>query len=190
MIKGPLSFDDCPKGSVDASIPAVHTVGVVTERELWEANVARVEAVMHERWGQTDKSLAATFEAHQRAIDQVAQTTNARFASMDEFRAVLSDQAGRLATRVEVEQHAGANAVRITDLASRLDKVEARTLGIDDARTTTRQNSTLAITGVGLVIAVIVAVVTIIATRQPAAVVNTPGVDALATATVTVTTHP
>lgn len=135
-------------------------------RELWQANLDGLRALVNERWTQTDKALQTAFATQQAAIAKVAASVEERFHSVDEFRSLLTEQAHAYATRVEMEQHASVNAARIVEISARLDRVEGLQVGVDTQRANTRQNTTTLFTGVGLLVAVVAVVVTIVFTSD------------------------
>ena len=66
----------------------------------------------------------ARFNASQEAVTQFRTTTESRFASVNEFRGTLTDQAGTFATR-----DALAAAIKeMADISGRLSTLEARLL--------------------------------------------------------------
>ena len=54
-----------------------------------------------------------------------------RFESVDEFRQTLCDQTRSLVSKVEFDAVRDSSAVRIADLASRLDKTEGKAVGLN-----------------------------------------------------------
>jgi hypothetical protein len=64
-------------------------------------------------------------------VSKAETATEKRFESVDEFRQTLSDQTRSLVSKVEFDAVRDSSAVRIADLASRLDKTEGKAVGLN-----------------------------------------------------------
>jgi hypothetical protein len=69
--------------------------------------------------------------AADKAVSKAEVATEKRFESVNEFRQTLSDQTRSFISRVEFEVVRDTNAARIAELASRLDKTEGKTVGLN-----------------------------------------------------------
>lgn len=132
-------------------------------RELLDERTAAIRAeyvalktLLDERYATQTKALDAAFvaaekavttalESADRAVAKAELAADKRFESVNEFRAQLADQAGQFVTKVEFD----ALKERFTDMS-----------GQHAGAKTTRASL---ITGAGLLVAIIVAVVTILA---------------------------
>jgi hypothetical protein len=79
---------------------------------------------------QAEKS-AASLAASDKAISKAEVATEKRFESVNEFRQTLSDQTKSFISKVEFEALRDTNGSRIADLASRLDKLEGKAVGLN-----------------------------------------------------------
>jgi hypothetical protein len=74
---------------------------------------------------------ALALAAADKAIAKGEVATEKRFESVNEFRQTLSDQTKTFISRVEFEALRDTNAARISDLFSRLDKIEGKAVGLN-----------------------------------------------------------
>jgi phage shock protein A len=81
-----------------------------------------------------EKSVSVARVASDKALDKVAAEIVTKFATVNEFRGTLSDQAATFITRVEVEATFERTDTRIRELAERLPLLMSRTeaLSISD----------------------------------------------------------
>ena len=79
---------------------------------------------------QAEKSVTA-LAASDKAILKAEVAVEKRFESVNEFRQTLSDQTKSFISRVEFDALRDTNAARITDLSSRLDKIEGKAAGLN-----------------------------------------------------------
>lgn len=84
-------------------------------------------AILDER----DKAVRAALAASEKGIDRVAADSDRRFATVNEFRGTLTDQAALFITRAEVEAAISRNTERIQELADRVNKSEGRGAGLN-----------------------------------------------------------
>lgn len=75
--------------------------------------------------------IALALAAADKAASKAETATEKRFESVDEFRQTLSDQTKSLVSKVEFDAVRDISAVRIADLASRLDKTEGKAVGLN-----------------------------------------------------------
>ncbi|WP_204011111.1 hypothetical protein [Virgisporangium aurantiacum] len=75
--------------------------------------------------------VARALAAADKAVSKAETATEKRFESVDEFRQRLSDQTRSLVSKVEFDAVRDSSAVRIADLASRLDKTEGNAVGLN-----------------------------------------------------------
>jgi len=78
-----------------------------------------------------EKAVAAALAAADRAVSKAELAAGARFDSVNEFRAALTDQTATFIPRAECEQRIATNAEKIDVLAARLDKQEGRSGGLN-----------------------------------------------------------
>ncbi len=76
------------------------------------------------------KQVAQALAAADKAVSKAEAATEKRFESVNEFRLTLSDQTKNFVSRVEFEGLRDANAARIAELSSRLDKTEGKSVGL------------------------------------------------------------
>jgi hypothetical protein len=79
---------------------------------------------------QAEKSVTA-LAASDKAILKAEIAVEKRFESVNEFRQTLLDQTNTFISRVEFEALRDTNSSRIADLASRLDKIEGKAVGLN-----------------------------------------------------------
>lgn len=84
-----------------------------------------IAALLHER----DVRFQQRFDATERAIQRADEATEKRFASVNEFRSTLADQAREFLPRAEFSQARDANLDRFTRIESRLDNLAGQTAG-------------------------------------------------------------
>jgi len=100
---------------------------VDTLKELVEARIETLSGAITA----VERRATAALEASEKAIDKAEHASNARFASVNEFRQTLTDQAGRFVSREEIAAQMAALAKDIGVNASRVDRIEARGLGLN-----------------------------------------------------------
>jgi len=103
-----------------------------------------------------EQTAAAAQSSSERATTKAEIAMEKRFDGVNEFRQTLGDQAGRLISRAEVEARMVASDKETTGLASRLDRIEAASLGKQDNEKSRRDNTGLWI-AVGAMIAAFLA---------------------------------
>jgi uncharacterized membrane protein YfbV (UPF0208 family) len=74
-----------------------------------------------------EKAVQTALIAAEKAVTKAETATEKRFESVNEFRQTLSDQTASFPSRVELQ----ALADRVTDLATRMDKTEGRSTGLN-----------------------------------------------------------
>jgi chromosome segregation ATPase len=84
-------------------------------------------AILEER----DKAVRAALAASEKALERVAADSNQRFASVNEFRGALDDQARLNITRAEVEASMNRLNERIQELTDRVNKSEGKGAGLN-----------------------------------------------------------
>ncbi len=94
---------------------------------LTDAKLANISTLIDAHAGRVALALAAA----DKAVAKAETATERRFESVNEFRQTLSDQTRSFLSKVEFDAVRDANAVRIADLASRLDKTEGKTVGLN-----------------------------------------------------------
>jgi hypothetical protein len=134
-----------------------------------DSNVQALRSLLDERYATQTKALDAAFAAAERAVttalDSAEKAVNKaevaaerRFESVNEFRAQLADQAGSFITRAEYDAKHEALGKQVDDLVRVMERGAGRARGVSAVTATL-------MTAGGLVVAIIVAVVTIIASR-------------------------
>lgn len=94
---------------------------------LTDAKLANVSTLVHAHAERVVLALAAA----DKAVLKAEVATEKRFESVNEFRQTLSDQTRSFISRVEFDAVRDANGARVADLASRLDKTEGKTVGLN-----------------------------------------------------------
>jgi uncharacterized membrane protein YfbV (UPF0208 family) len=74
-----------------------------------------------------EKAVQTALIAAEKAVTKAETANEKRFESVNEFRKTLSDQTASFPSRVELQ----ALADRVSDLATRLDKTEGRSTGLN-----------------------------------------------------------
>jgi hypothetical protein len=74
-----------------------------------------------------EKAVQTAMVAAEKAVTKAETANEKRFESVNEFRKTLSDQTASFPSRVELQ----ALADRVTDLATRMDKTEGRSTGLN-----------------------------------------------------------
>jgi vacuolar-type H+-ATPase subunit I/STV1 len=93
-----------------------------------------------QRISELDRRVLDRFEAQQRSVEQLSEAseraltkaetaTENRFASVNEFRAVLTEQSGTLATRSEVNIITRQLEDRVREIQSRMDRLQGNASG-------------------------------------------------------------
>jgi predicted transcriptional regulator len=100
---------------------------VNTLERLTDAKLANLSTLVDAHAERVGLALAAA----DKAVSKAETATEKRFESVNEFRQTLSDQTRSFISRVEFEAVRDNTAARITDLASRLDKTEGKTVGLN-----------------------------------------------------------
>jgi hypothetical protein len=77
-----------------------------------------------------EKAANAAMVASEKAINKADTASEKRFDSVNEFRAAMGDQAARLITRVEVDQRMAGQEKETAGIVSRLDRIEAKGIGL------------------------------------------------------------
>jgi hypothetical protein len=77
-----------------------------------------------------EKSAANALAASAAATQKAETAMEKRFESVNEFRGAMGDQATRFITRAEVDQRMTASDKETAGVVSRLDRIEAKGLGL------------------------------------------------------------
>lgn len=110
-----------------------------------EAAVLRADAAVEAalvRGNERDLRYQQRFEAQTQAITQAIESAalavskaeaanERRFASVNEFRQTLTDQAATFMPRAEYEAQTRADRDRLTEITRRIDRAEGKTSGFD-----------------------------------------------------------
>ncbi|MEH1169259.1 hypothetical protein V6V47_28165 [Micromonospora sp. CPCC 205539] len=94
---------------------------------LTEAKLANVNTKIDAQAAQVGLALSAA----DRAVTKAEIATEKRFESVNEFRQTLSDQTKTFIARVEFEVVRDSHAGHVASLASRLDKLEGKGVGLN-----------------------------------------------------------
>jgi hypothetical protein len=94
---------------------------------LTDAKLANLATLIDAHAGR----LVQAIEAADKAVSKAEVATEKRFESVNEFRQTLSDQTRTFISKVEFEALRDTNTARIADLASRLDKTDGKTVGLN-----------------------------------------------------------
>src|ERR1700734_257692 len=77
-----------------------------------------------------EQTAAAAQASSERATNKAETAMEKRFDGVNEFRQTLGDQATRFITRAEVDQRMAASDKETAGVVSRLDRIEAKGLGL------------------------------------------------------------
>jgi hypothetical protein len=109
----------------------VHLSRIVEELEK------RVTAIMEAKFKTVDIALkavelsaGAALSSSEKATSKAEAASEKRFEAVNEFRAAMGDQANKFITRSEVDSRMLASDKETAGLISRLDRIEAKGLGI------------------------------------------------------------
>lgn len=98
---------------------------------------AHIEAVLHERdrrytqrFTDLETATKVALATSEKAADKVATATEARFASVNEFRNTLADQAKDLITRAEVEANLAFLRQQVKELSDRVNVSSGKGAGV------------------------------------------------------------
>ncbi|KAB1938973.1 hypothetical protein F8271_17590 [Micromonospora sp. ALFpr18c] len=116
---------------------------------LIDAKLAHVNTKIDAQAAQVGLALASA----DKAVTKSETATEKRFESVNEFRQALSDQTKTFIARVEFEVVRDSHAGLITDLASRMDKLEGKGVGLNAGWVYLVGGLTVVATVVGLVLA-------------------------------------
>lgn len=105
-----------------------------------------------QRFDAQGSAVTAAMLAAEKAVTKAEIAAEKRFEGVNEFRSTLQDQASTFVTRVEFEAEHNALADRIRDLATRADRNEGRSSGLNSGW----GYLVAAVTLVGVVVAIIV----------------------------------
>jgi chromosome segregation ATPase len=122
--------------------------------------------LLDERYDTQTKAVDAAFAAAAKAVDtalgsaekaveKAERAANARFESVNEFRAQLADQAQTFMPRLEAEQRLGQVSESLSEVKSRLDLNAGSSSGADKFRASLIALAGAAVGIVGLVAALI-----------------------------------
>ncbi len=109
--------------------------------ERFKASQKAVETA----FSSAEKSIEAALAAADRAVSKAETASEKRFASVNEFRQTLTDQAASFATRNEIETKVNALTDKISDnaditqrditaLVSRVDRNEGNKIGVQETK--------------------------------------------------------
>jgi len=154
-------------------------VQYVTRREF-----KLLQDMLNERHKAQQQGVSAALEAAEKAVNKAEAAAEKRFKSVNEFRKQLSDQAATFMPRAEydtahdalIEKMETATAARareitelerrmtdaVRDLTTRADKAAGRDVGADEARGYARNSQTMRIQALGLAVAVLSVLATVL----------------------------
>ncbi|MFI6236676.1 hypothetical protein ACIBD9_24210 [Micromonospora sp. NPDC050784] len=116
---------------------------------LIDAKLANITTKIESQAAQVELALAGA----DKAVSKAETATEKRFESVNEFRQTLSDQTKTFIARVEFEVVRDSHSVHLADLASRLDKIEGKGVGLNAGWVYLVGGLTIAATVVGVVMA-------------------------------------
>ena len=76
-----------------------------------------------------ERSAAAAQAASKEAINKADDANEKRFNSVNEFRGTLTDQASKFIARTEVDAHTHAQGEKMSELGTRIERIESRGAG-------------------------------------------------------------
>ena len=91
-----------------------------------EAAFAAQQAAMRTAFDAADKAVQAALIAVEKASDKAEEASDKRFASVNEFRAQLSDQAGTFISRAEYAVHQKSSDDKLIGIAESVRELELR----------------------------------------------------------------
>jgi hypothetical protein len=103
-----------------------------TLRTHLQSQVDALDRLTEARSRAQDEKVTLALASAQTAVTKAEVATERRFEGVNEFRQTLSDQAAQFVTRREFEQLREANADRIREMQTRLDKTEGRSGGLSN----------------------------------------------------------
>lgn len=102
-----------------------------TLHEHFTTRLAEKDLRDQQRFEAQSSAIAAALLAAEKAVSKAETASEKRFESVNEFRAQLADLVARLLPRIEYDAAHAAVIERISDLASRIDKTEGRSTGLN-----------------------------------------------------------
>lgn len=100
-------------------------------KEHLEAVIESLDTRYDQRFADQQKAVDAALQSAEKAVAKAETASERRFEAVNEFRATLADQAGHFITRSEALARADNNAEKIDALASRLDRIEGKSTGLN-----------------------------------------------------------
>jgi hypothetical protein len=108
-------------------------------RELLEERVTALDRLAGRRMDDADKAVAAALASAEKAVVKAETASERRFAAVNEFRQVLSDQTASFMPRIEYRTAHEALGGRVEQLTERLAALELRlTSRLDSGEGSTR----------------------------------------------------
>jgi hypothetical protein len=120
------------------------------------ARIGDLRALLDERYRAQSEALLTALRSTDKAITKVETATEARFASVNEFRATLADQQSQLLTRAEYDANHAALVEKISDLTDRFNLREGQHAGVRMSAGALTATITVAAAIVGIVTGLVV----------------------------------
>lgn len=96
-------------------------------QQRFDAQTKAIDAAMVA----SEKAINAALSAAEKAVTKAEISTDKRFENVNEFRGALQDLQSKLATRAELTAMRDSLSERISDLMTRLDKIEGKSAGMN-----------------------------------------------------------
>jgi hypothetical protein len=97
-----------------------------TEKQVSDWTTDTLKQYYDQRMIDQEKAVAAAFDASNKAIEKSETASEKRFASVNEFRQTLTDQATTFLPRQEADRVTASNAEKIQALTDRLNRMDAQ----------------------------------------------------------------
>lgn len=135
-------------------------------KEYFERQIQSSEERLCAKIAHVKEIAAQDHAASQQAIDKSEAATNAKFNSVNEFRAALTDQSDRMMPRVEsetrhqntqdkIEAQSAQVATRFDALSTRMDDLNRRMLLREGAETGTKETKGASLATISIIIAAV-----------------------------------
>jgi hypothetical protein len=104
---------------------------VETLGEHFDIRLADKDLRDQQRFEAQSSAIAAALLAAEKAVSKAETANERRFEGVNEFRQTLSDQAATFISRTEFEAQLKSVTERVQELATRVDKTEGRSGGLN-----------------------------------------------------------
>jgi deoxyribodipyrimidine photolyase len=102
-----------------------------TLREHFAALLEEADKRYEQRFTDQDAAVKAALAAAEKAVVKAETASEKRFDAVNEFRQTVNDIVNKMMPRSEAENSVKANADKIDALATRIDRTEGRSTGLN-----------------------------------------------------------